>query len=250
MALHAYRHVIANERMCYWLRHRLRRPHGVECPRCSSRRQRRMMEHRRPEYRCKHCGYHFSLLTRIDLHGSRPPPTRWALAAALVAVGISSRQMARQLQVGQRIAWSMLAKFCKALQDHQVLHKLRGSVEVDETHIGGRVKVRQGRGAAHKTIVIGFRTRTGRIRTMVMPQINTHDMPRILTHHIARGSRLSTDQFFIYDPVRRRGFRHRRLKHTERFVRGQMHTQGIEGYWGRLKPMLMARHRSVSPNHL
>ncbi len=65
MALYAYRHVIANERTCYWLLHRLRRPHGVESPRCSSRRQRWMMEHGRPEYRCKHCGYHFSLLREL-----------------------------------------------------------------------------------------------------------------------------------------------------------------------------------------
>ena len=209
-----------------------------------------MLEHGRPEYRCKDCGYHFSLLTRTDLHGSRLPLTKWALAAALVAVGISSRQLARELQVSQRIAWSMLAKFRKTLQDHQLLHKLRGSVEVDETYIGGRVKGKHGRGAAHKTIVIGFRTRTGRIRTMVMPQIKTHDMYQILTQHIVRGSRLYTDQYFIYDPVRRWGFRHRRLKHTERFVRGQTHTQGIEGYWGHLKPMLMARHRSVSPKYL
>jgi len=250
MALYAYRHVIANERTCYWLLHRLRWPDGVECPGCQSRSYWHMLERGRPEYRCKQCGYHFSLLTRTELHGTRLPLTKWALAAALFSIGISSHGLAREIQVSQRIAWTMLAKFRKALQDNQLLRKLRGSVEVDETYFGGRTKGKRGRGAAHKTIVLGLRTRTGRIRSMVIATIKTRDMQKILTQQIAQGSRLYTDNYFIYRPARTWGFRHRRVQHSKQFVRGQTHTQGIEGYWGHLKPTLVARHRSISPKHL
>lgn len=250
MALYAYRHVISNERTCYWLLHRLRWPDGVRCPRCQSPSYWRMLERGRPEYRCKQCRYHFSLLTGTELQASRLPLTKWVLAAGLFGIGISSHGLAREIQVSQRIAWTMLAKFRKALQANQLLRKLRGSVEVDETYFGGRTKGTRGRGAAHKTIVVGFRSRTGRIRSLVIATIKTRDMHRILTQQVAQGSRLYTDDYFIYHPVRNWGFRHRRVQHSKRFVRGQTHTQGIEGYWGHLKPTLVARHRSVSPKHL
>jgi transposase-like protein len=250
MALYDYRHIISNERTCYWLLHRLRWPSGVYCPRCESRSWWRMPEQGRPEYRCKQCRYHFSLLSGTELQSTRLPLTKWVLAAALFSIGISSHGLAREIQVSQRIAWSMLVKFRKALQANQLLHKLRGSVEVDETYIGGRTKGTRGRGAAHKTIVLGFRTRTGRVRSMVIATIKTREMRRIITEQIVQGARLYTDDYSIYQPVRTWGFRHRRIKHSKRFVRGATHTQGIEGYWGHLKPTLVARHRAVSPKHL
>jgi len=159
MALYAHRHVVSNERTCYWFLHRLRWPTGVQCPRYDNKSMWRMMERGRPEYRCKACRYHFSLLTGSELESTRLPLTKWLLAAALFSIGISSHSLAREIQVSPRIAWSMLHKFRKALENHQLLHKLRGSVEVDETYFGGRVKGKRGRGAAHKTIVLGLKTR-------------------------------------------------------------------------------------------
>lgn len=116
----------------------------------------------------------FSLLTGTELQGTRLPLTKWVLAAALFSIGISSVALSREIQVSQRIAWKMLSKFRKALKDSQLLHKLRGSVEVDETYIGGHYKGKRGRGAGHKTIVVGFRTRTGKVRSMVVDSIKTN----------------------------------------------------------------------------
>lgn len=250
MSLYTYRHVISNERTCYWMLHRIRWPKKVSCPRCQSVTVWNMQESGRPEYRCKQCRYHFSLFTGTELQGTRLPLTKWVLAAALFSIGISSVALAREIQVSQRIAWKMLSKFRQALQDSQILRKLRGSVEVDETYIGGRYKGKRGRGAGHKTIVVGFRTRTGKVRSMVVDSIKTKQMRKILKEQVAQGSRLYTDEYSIYHPVRSWGFRHRRIKHSKWFVRGTTHTQGIEGYWGHLKPNLVARHRSVSPKHL
>jgi len=75
-------------------------------------------------------------------------------------------------------------------------------------------------------------------------------MQTILKQQVARGARLYTDEYFIYHPARSWGFRHRRVQHSKRFTRGHTHTQGIEGYWGHLKPVLVARHRSISPKYL
>lgn len=250
MALYAYRHVIANERICYRLLHRLRWPDGVVCPRCLSRQIWRMAEQGRDDYRCRECGYHFSLLTGTELQGTRLPLTKWVLALALFKIGISSRAAARELEVSQRIAWRMLTLFRTTLSRSRLLRKLRGSIEVDDTYVGGRHKGRRGRGAAHKTIVLGLKTRRGQVRSLVVPCLKTKTVRTILEQHVAQGARLYTDELGSYARARRWGYRHRRIKHSERFVRGLTHTQGIEGYWGHLKPTLVARHRAVSPRHL
>lgn len=250
MALYAYRHVIANERTCYWLLHRLRWPNGVGCPRCHTHRAWRMDDRGRCDYRCKACRYHFSLLTGTALQGTRLPLTKWVLAVALFKIGISSHALARELQVSQRIAWRLLASLRQVLRRKGLLRKLRGQVEVDETYIGGRHKGKRGRGAAHKTVVLGLRTRSGKVRSLVIPCLKTQEVRAILKQHVAQGARLYTDEFLSYRRARRWGFRHRRIKHLARFVRGQIHTQGIEGYWGHVKPTLVARHRAVSPEHL
>lgn len=78
----------------------------------------------------------------------------------------------------------------------------------------------------------------------------TRDIHAILKTNVSKGARLYTDELPSYRHVRRLGFFHRRVKHSERFIRGQSHTQGIEGHWGHVKPTLVARHRSVSPKHL
>lgn len=250
MALYAYRHVIANERTCYWLLHRLRWPDGVRCPRCQSGAVWRMDEGGRCDYRCKGCHYHFSVLSGTVLQHTRLPLTKWVLAVALFKIGISSHALARELRVSQRIAWRLLTRFRQLLRHNQLLRKLRGAVEVDDTYIGGRSKGKRGRGAAHKTLVLGLRTRRGRVRTLVIPSLKTDEVRAILQQHLAQGARLYTDEFSSYRTARRWGFRHRRIAHQEGFVRGETHTQGIEGYWGHLKPTLVARHRAVSPKYL
>lgn len=250
MAIYAYRHVFANERTCYWMLHRLRWPNGVICPKCSNRRIWRMCEKGRNEYRCQGCRYHFSLLTGTALQKTQLPLTKWVLAVALFKVGISSHSLARELQVSQRIAWRMLQVFRRAIGQKGLISKLRGSVEVDETYVGGRHKGRRGRGAAHKVIVVGFRTRKGQVRTVVVPCLKTKVVRAVLEQHVAQGARLYTDQFRTYGKVSRWGFRHRQINHSKRFARGKTHTQGIEGYWGHLKPTLVARHRAVSPKYL
>jgi transposase-like protein len=250
MSLYAYRHVIANERTCYWLLHRLRWPGGVECPRCNGRQVWRMDDRGRCEYRCIGCRYHFSLLTGTVLQGTRLPLTKWVLAIALLKIGISSRALARELQVSQRIAWRMLTLFRQLLYSNRLLRKLRGAVEVDDTYIGGHRKGMRGRGAAGKTVVLGLRTRRGRVRSLVIPHLKTDAVRTILNQQVARGARLYTDELHSYCRTRTWGFQHRCIKHAKRFVRGQTHTQGIEGYWGHLKPTLVARHRSVSQKHL
>jgi transposase-like protein len=250
MGLYDYRHIIANERTCYWFIHRLRWPEGVVCPGCGARHPYAMREDGAVRYRCRGCARHFSLRTGTALAGSRLPLTKWVLAIALFRIGISARALARELTVSRQSAWELLHRLRDALQSDVLARKLRGCIEVDETYVGGRHKGKRGRGAAHKTVVIGLKVRDGRVRSLVIPSVATAEIHRILKGHVAKGARLFTDELSSYRRVRRLGYRHRRVKHSERFVRGQSHTQAIEGHWGHVKPNLVARHRSVSPRHL
>lgn len=250
MGLYSYRHVIANERTCFWFIHRLRWPRGVRCPDCGGCAIYAMHEARLPRYRCKGCRRHFSLRTGTLLEGSRLPLTKWVLAIGLLRVGISARALARELAVSRQTAWELLHRLRDTLGRDVLARKLRGRIEVDETYIGGRQKGKRGRGAAHKSVVIGLKVREGRVRSLLMPSVSTAEIHRVLKAHVAKGARLYTDEFRSYRQVRRIGYRHRRVTHSRRFVRGQTHTQSIEGHWGHVKPTLVARHRAVSPKHL
>ena len=250
MGLYDYRHIIANERTCYWFIHRLRWPTRVSCPACQGQQIWAMREQGIVRYRCKGCRCRFSLRTGTLFEGSRLPLTKWVLAIGLFRIGISARSLARELNVAVRVAWALLHRLRDVVQHDVLMRKLRGRIEVDETYIGGRRKGKRGRGAAHKTIVVGLKVRGGRVRSLVVPSVATRELHAAIRAHVARGARLYTDELPSYRRLRRLGYRHRRVKHSERFVRGQSHTQAIEGYWGHVKPTLVARHRAVSPEHL
>ena len=88
------------------------------------------------------------------------------------------------------------------------------------------------------------------MRSLEAPSVTTCNLHAILKARVAKGARLYTDEFKSYRRLRQFKFRHGRVKHSQRFFRGQSHTQSIEGHWGHVKPTLVARHRSVSPKHL
>ncbi len=250
MSLYAYRRFLASERLCQRLWHQLRWPRGVRCPACEARRIWRMREGGRPDYRCRRCGHHFSDTAGTIFAKTRTPLTKWVLAIGLFRVGISAQGLARELAVGYKTAWKMLMALRTALAADPLLERLAGRVEVDETYFGGRQKGQRGRGAAHKTPAVGLRERGGRVRCLVVPNVASPTLRAAIRAAVAPGTTVYTDQFSGYARVREDGYRHRRLDHGTRFARGQTHTQSIEGYWGHVKPQLVARHRSVSPRHL
>jgi hypothetical protein len=137
-------------------------------------------------------------LTGTALHGTRLPLTKWVLAVGLFKIGISSHALALELEVSQRIAWRMVTVFRQLIAHNALLRKVRGSVEVDNTSIGGRRKGKHGRGAAGKVLVFGLKTRRGRVRSLVIPHLKTQDLRAILNQHVPRGARLYTDELSTY----------------------------------------------------
>jgi len=250
MGIYWYRKFIASEKACNRLIRNLRWPKGIRCPRCGYSRIWHIKESGKKDYRCKRCRYHFSLTTGTIFEKTRTPLSKWILAIGLFKVGISANQLKEEINVSYKTAWGMLHKIRSCIHQCHFLEQLKGSVEVDETYFGGRWKGKRGRGAAHKTPAIGIKERGGKVRSIVVPNVKSPTLHRVIKTHVTQGSTIYTDKWRSYQGIRRHGYGHRSLDHQKRFVRGKTHTQGIEGYWGHVKPNLVAHHRKVSPQHL
>lgn len=171
--------------------------------------------------------------------------------------GISSYEAGRALGVTQRTAWFMLHRIRKAMQDGSIV-KLGGSVEVDETFIGGKARnmhlaQRQrritGTGTKDKTAVMGFLERGGKVRTMVVPNRRKHILQAEVKKHVAAGAALYTDALPSYNGLRAR-YAHEVIDHATAYVDGKIHTNGLENFWSLLKREISGTYVSVEPFHL
>jgi transposase-like protein len=176
--------------------------------------------------------------------------------------GVSSYEIHRSIGVTQKSAWFMLQRIRLAMKNKSVL-KLGyrgGPVEMDETFIGGKLKnMHKSKkpkgtgfsgvpsGAMAKTIVVGMVERGGRVKAEVVAE-RTHAVLRALVNkHIHPGATLITDEWGGYKGT---DLTHEIINHAVEYVRGQVHTQGIENFWSLLKRSLGGTYISVEPFHL
>jgi transposase-like protein len=134
-----------------------------------------------------------------------------------------------------------------------------GPVEVDETFIGGSLKnmhkEKRARydmiaGSKGKTVVMGMLDRNTReVRAKVVPDVKRDTLQAEILKNIKYGSAVYTDEWYGYSEVRYR-FVHDVVKHSETYVKGQVHTQGIENFWSLLKRTLRGTYVAVEPYHL
>jgi transposase len=202
-------------------------------------------------YRCKTCRHHFSDISGTIFEVTRTPLSKWLLAIGLWKHGISASALQDTLGVTYKTAWVMLQAMRRAVSSDRFFGKLRGEVEVDETYYGGRRKGRRGRGAAGKTPVVGLRQRNGRVKTVVVPDLDAHTLRSIIRRYVRKGSTIYTDSLHSYTGLEEEGYHHAPVNHTETFIRWpNIHTQTIESQWAHTKPDVMARHHSISPTML
>ncbi|MGD0155333.1 MAG: IS1595 family transposase [Terracidiphilus sp.] len=190
-------------------------------------------------------------------------PALWMLCNA--KNGISSYELHRSLGVTQKTAWFMLHRIRLAMETKtfEKLGSEGGPVEVDETFIGGRVrnmhrsKIRSKflgvsvMGHTNKAVVMGMRDReTRQVRAKVIPDTRRETLQNEILEQVSRKSIIYTDQFPGYYELAERDFVHDTVNHLEEYVRGQVHTQGIENFWSLLKRGLKGTYVAVEPFHL
>jgi len=233
----------------------------VTCPACEGKDHYYLKTRR--IWKCKGCGRQFSVKLGTIFEDSPIPLDKWLTAMWLLAScknGISSYEVGRALGVTQRTAWFMMHRIRSAVQESSTV-KLGSSgnpVEVDETFIGGKarnmhldVKKRRitGTGGRDKTAVMGILERGGYVRAQVVPSRKKNVLQAEVKKHVEAGAALYTDFLLSYDGLAA-DFAHKVVDHAERYVDGQVHTNGLENFWSLLKRGLSGTYVSVEPFHL
>jgi transposase-like protein len=180
--------------------------------------------------------------------------------------GVSSHELGRTLGITQKSAWFVLQRLRHALHTKHHDTKLGGGsqntereVEADETWVGGRIRnmhkdrrlrYEQKGGNYGKTIVHGILDRDIRqVRATVVPDIKRETLQAQILKNVKYGSKVYTDNLVAYDKLKQR-FVHDMVNHSAEYVRGRVHTNGIENFWSLLKRGLTGTYVAVEPFHL
>jgi transposase-like protein len=243
---------------------KLRWPDGkITCPRCDSA-EHSFISTRRIWF-CKGCKKQFTVKVGTIFEDSALGMDKWMSAVWMLVNcknGMSSYELARALGVTQKSAWFMLHRIRLAMHSKDFV-KLGGrgqEVEVDETYIGGaarfmhadrRKKVIPDRGSRNNRVaVMGMLERGGDVRAEVIPNSRKHIVQGKVRAHIAAKSAIYTDALLSYQGLKHQDFEHKVIDHAERYVDGQVHTNGLENFWSLLKRGLKGTYIAVEPFHL
>lgn len=236
----------------------LRWPEGVTCPRCNASEVSYLST--RYLWKCKGCKKQFSVKVGTIMEDSPLGLDKWLCGIWMIANcknGISSYEIHRGLGITQKSAWFLLHRIRLAMQTG-TFEKLSGTIEADETYIGGlarnmhkdkREEKIQGRGGSGKTIVMGLLERHGEVRAKVINDTKRETLHAEVKENVETGSNLYTDGLRSYQGMEDEFF-HEFVDHAEEYVRGNVHTNGIENFWSLLKRTIKGTYVSVEPFHL
>ena len=237
---------------------RMRWPEGIICPRCGCDTVYFIASRR--NWECKGCKKHFSVKLGTIMEDSPIGLDKWMAAMWMIGNcknGISSYEIGRDLNVTQKTAWFLLHRIRRVMESGSMEKKLCGTVEADETFVGGKAKnmhasrrAREivGRGTVGKAIVMGLLARHGEARVKVVDTRRKKDVHAEVRKHVEPGSNVYTDELKSYEGLD--GYAHEFINHTEAYVRGQVHTNGMENFWSLFKRALKGTYVSVEPFHL
>ena len=213
------------------------------------------------KYRCKNTGKNFTVRTRTLFHSSKISLRKWFMAMWLIAnhkKGISSCQLAKEIEVRQATAWRMLHNIRECLLGENN-HQLDGDVELDETFVGGKnknrhrnkkVKNSQGRSFKDKTPVLGMLQRNGKVVCRVVKSTSKKHLTAPILQTVKRSATLYTDECCGYDTVGKL-YKRKIVDHGKgQYVDGDAYTNTIEGFWSILKRGIIGIYHKVSRKHL
>ena len=241
-----------DEEKCRLYLEHLRWPNGMACPRCGS--VKCYYTSTRKTWECDSCGYHYSVTSGTMLHDTHLPLQKWIVAVYLMVEsrkGISALQLKRTLNVAYKTAWYLCHRVRASMETAFPL-PLKGIVEVDETFIGGEVKGR-GRGyKGNKAVVVGAVQRGGKIVLQVVSSRDRKTLHQFIKDNIHDDTEaIFTDEWPPYKGIADENTRHETVNHSaEEWVRGEVHTNSIEGVWGLFKRSIVGSYHQLSVKHL
>jgi transposase-like protein len=213
-------------------------------------------------WKCKNgkCGKQFSVKVGTVFEDSPLSLDKWLVTLWMLVNcknGISSYEVASTIGVTQKSAWFMLQRLRKVLQNGDKT-KLGGTVEVDESFIGGKArnmhmnkrrKAMELKNRGGKTIAFGLLERGGKIRTEVVSNRDRATLQGQIRKHVEPGAEVLTDELHSYWGLEKE-FAHQIVNHAAEYVRGHVHVNGLENFWSLVKRALGGTYVSVAPFHL
>jgi len=241
-------------------------PQGPECPHCGVVNDAKKIaanlekKVRHGLYRCNACKEQFTVKVGTVFESSHIPLHKWLQAAYLInssKKGISAKQIERTVQVTYKSAWFMMHRL-RAAMDPIYVHPgepLGGKgkiVEMDETYIGRDFTKKPSRGTAHKLAVLALVERGGNVRSFHIDRADKPLVKRIVNANVARETLHYTDGAKWY---RNNGMGlaggHDWVDHSkDEYVRGNVHTNTIEGFFSVFKKGMKGVYQHCGEQHL
>lgn len=244
-------------------------PDGPVCPHCGGTERiypikaNKQKKVRKGLLHCNDCEQQFSVTVGTVFERSRVPLNKWLLATYLMCSskkGVSAKQIERSLGVTYKTAWFMCHRIREAMRDGSPspMGGFGSPVEVDETFWGGKKQRvnKKARGYGHKEKIMTLVERQGRARSFHVPEVNAKTLRPIMSEQIQRNTVVFTDEAAQYRtsahrPIEQEFAHHATVNHAiGEYVRGDVHTNTIEGYFSILKRGMNGVYQHCSKEHL
>lgn len=243
-----------NDAVCLDKLFQLRFGNMEACPSCGVVHPKYRRITTRRAYQCRDCYHQIHPTAGTIFEGTTTPLTYWFYAMYLMTVtrnGVSAKELERTLGVTYKTAWRM-AKMIRELMGRRPHpgKKLKGTVEIDETYIGGVIERKTGR-SLEKTPVLAMVERMGNVIAKKVDNVQKNTLFPLIEENVEKNTKVMTDEFKTYVNLKDLQLDHKTIQHKlEKYVDGQISTNTVEGFFSQLKRMIGGTHIWVSKKHL
>jgi transposase-like protein len=206
-------------------------------------------------YKCAKCMKQFTVRIGSIFEDSALPLQKWFMAIYILTAhrkGISSCQLARDVEVTQKTAWHMLHRIRYAIKNKSFNKPLEGIIEIDETFVGGKS---HGMGGGYmqpnKTAVFGMLQRQGEVRALPVSRVAGEILKPIIRQNISPDATIMSDEFTGYKTLKNEFKSHQVINHRKKeYARGEVSTNNIEAFWSLMKRGIFGTYHWTSKKHL